>query len=440
MRVPAVILVALALAAPVLAGLGARARVWVSDPVMEPYRSYVEASGIPDWPVTYRGHVLRVRAEWAESAIIPDEPREGADARPPSVGYTLVYSRADFRILNETLLYYNVTTAHDPSLNATIATVRVGVEWLLLVRENASCFERRDWSGNYSRRRVYVEWTITHYTYHRVNGTWRVEEETARVDDYPEPEYLRIYARQPTYGLDLQALVEGSPRACNWSAARLLVRISNPALGVPPPNSSGWGSLLRLRPGQLVVEGLELTLTLKAPNGSTLGVIVWRGSLGATLGWGLTLNATPRDPWAARRILVEPRATAAWDAPGGPTRAPVGVGPGEAELPWTWVTILEAPADTVRATSRVGGRSYEAHAPWPARLCLPPGSYRLTCNGCPEEWIVASDPATVRIPRAPKTPPTTPPTTQPPPRLAWILTLLATVLAYAITWLLAPRE
>lgn len=429
---------ALLLLAPAL-GIPALAGVRVTDPVMEEFREYVVDAGIPDWPVTYRGHILYVAASWIEYALIPYAPCEGCQAQAPDVSYKLVFDSSQFMVLNETA-EYNVTTESTP--NGTAVTVSVYVEWQLWARLNASVFEVEDWSGNYSREQIYVEWVVTRYYYYYDSESqeWLTFKLTSIYKDYPDPEYLRIYARQPRLGLDSWVEVTGDPEACNWSSASLLLHIRNPGLGIPPPGDPYWGLLADLTPGQLIIEGLRLNITVLEPGGDVVRTLAWTGSLKAAVNETMDFNVTPWDPLAYRRVVVNVSAVAYWDEPGGPTLKPVEAAPSTAGLPWTWILIEDAPAGVVYASDRLNGTVYNATAPWPTRLCLPPGSYEVRCDGCMRLWLVVDDPLNVSAPPEP----TKAPPPQPPgpggAAAAWLLLLLAAILGYVALWLFTGKR
>lgn len=425
---PAVVAALLALA---LAGIPAGASVQISDPVMEEFRGYVAAAGIPDWPVTYRGHILYVTALRTEYALIPHAPCEGCEAQAPEVSYELVYDRSQFEVLNETV---DREVYAEPTANGTAVAVTVTVQWLLWVRLNASVFEVEDWSGNYSREQVYVEWTVARYYYYYDNETqkWLTFKLTSTYEDHPDPEHLRIYARQPRLGLDSWVEVAGDPSACNWSAATLLLHVRNPGLGIPPPGDPYWGLLANLTPGQLIIEGLRLEVAVSEPDGDVVGTLEWAGDLRATVDESMEFNATPRDPLAHRRVVVDVSALAYWDEPGGPALEPVEAAPSAASLPWTWILVRDAPAPVVYASSRVDGAAYNATGPWPARLCLPPGSYEVKCDGCMRLWLVVADPVSLTLPPEPGGAAPAPPQGPPPGAAsAWLIAALASVLGYA---------
>ncbi len=393
MRLPGLLL--LLLVSVSTGGLTADASITIQNPKMEQYRSVVEAAGIEDWPVAYRGHTIHVYATYTVTTLKGNRSECRGAAGPPSIGYTLVYDASQFW-LDENMTEYRVNVT---STNTSwIVTAELRAQ--LTVRLNASVFEIEDWSGNYTREQVYVVWEITRYYYVEDNGTCEVDSSTTRVRDYPEPRFMRLYARQPSYGLILYSLVYSSETECYWSNAALGVRLENPGTGLPGPWSGEWQELARLRPGQLIVEGLAVSLDVRGlQTNRSMASASWAGDLYSPLRPGeyLELNLSVRDTGMDRSVVIYPEAYAVWDEPQGPGVKPVSVGPSRASLPWGWVWIWDAPSDTVYAGNSTTGPVYSVQGPWPARLCLPLGSWELRCSGCMRMWVHVDEPLNVTM-------------------------------------------
>ncbi|MEB3861180.1 MAG: hypothetical protein GSR84_03045 [Desulfurococcales archaeon] len=378
----------------------AQASVTIVNPKMEQYRDVVEAAGIEDWPIAYRGHILYVEAEYSVSTAVPPEPCDGCDAGPPSLNAKLVYDEDQFLIINETL---EVNTTSSSSGNWTIYTAVAVYMAELLVRQDADVFGREDWSGNYTREEIYMEWVIEKpiYSCEDENCTnYTVDVTSDTEEDHPDPRHLRLYARQPSYGLILYSLVYSSETECYWSNATLGVRLENPGTGVPGPWSGEWQKLARLRPGQLIVEGLSISLDVRGlQSNKSMASASWVGDLYSPLRPGeyLELNLSVADTGLDRSVVIYPEAYAVWDKPQGPTVKPVSVGPSRASLPWGWVWIWDAPASIVYASNSTMGPVYSVQGPWPARLCLPLGSWELECSNCYRVWVHVDEPINVTM-------------------------------------------
>ena len=397
MRLPGLLLLLLVLST---GGLTADASITIQNPKMEQYRDVVGKAGIRDWPIAYRGHTLHVEAEYSAVAAVPPEPCDGCDAGPPSLAAELIYDGGQFLLLNETL-EVNVTSSSRGNWTVYTAVALYRAE--LMVRHNASVFQEEDWSGNYTREEVYIVWRIEKpvYSCQDANCTnYTINTVSSTVEDRPEPRFMRLYARQPSYGLILYSLVYSSETECYWSNATLGVRLENPGTGVPGPWSGEWQKLARLRPGQLIVEGLSISLDVRGlQSNKSMANGGWVGDLYSPLAEDqyMEINISVRDTGMDRSVIIYPEAYAVWDEPQGPGVKPVSVGPSRASLPWGWVIVWNAPSDTVYASNSTMGPVYSARAPWPARLCLPLGSWELRCPGCMRMWVHVDEPLNVTM-------------------------------------------
>ena len=401
MRLLGLLLLALLLGPGATGGLTGHAEVTIVNPKMEQYRDVVGKAGIRDWPIAYRGHILYVEAEYSASTAVPPDPCDGCDAGPPSIDADLIYDEDQFLLLNETL---DVNVTSSSSGNWTIYTATATYTAWLQVRPGADVFDRRDWSGNYTREEVYIVWRVEKPVYTCGDpdcANYSIDTTTDTEEDHPDPRYLRLYARQPSYGLILYSLVYSGETECYWPNATLGIRVVGAGTGLPGPWDPEWQRLANLSPGQLIVEDLRLGLEVRGlqtnmgmANGS------WVGDLYSPLAEDqyLEINLSVRDTGMDRSIVIYPHAEAVWDEPQGPTIKNVSVGPSRASLPWGWVWIWGAPSDVVYASNSTTGPVYSVQGPWPARLCLPLGSWELRCPGCMRMWVHVDEPLNVSLP------------------------------------------
>ena len=425
MRLPGLLL--LLLVSVSTGGLTADASITIQNPKMEQYRSVVEAAGIEDWPVAYRGHTIHVYATYTVTTLKGNSSECRGAAGPPSIGYTLVYDSSQFW-LDENMTEYRVNVTSTNTSWIVTAELRA----ILIVLHNASVFEIEDETGNYTREQVYVVWEITRYYYVEDNGTCEVDSSTTRVRDYPEPRFMRLYARQPSYGLDSTALVvpvnatplPGEP--CGWYNYTVNYTVDNwQALGVPGPGDDEWGSIMPLRPGQLRIEGATLLVVLQGlVSGNTTASMVWSGVISA--GEPLSFNITVNDTGVDRSMLVNASLTAIWDDPEGPYTAPVSVGNTSVAPNLTWVILQDAPG-IVELSSRAGGPVYTVEPG--GRVCVPPGSYLASCSGCRDTWVHVDEPVLLSMQLAAGG--LTPPAGQAPGTGFWLLLGLLALLLLA---------
>ncbi|MEB3788055.1 MAG: hypothetical protein GSR78_04785 [Desulfurococcales archaeon] len=403
MRLLGLLLLALLLGPTAAGGLTGHAEVTIVNPKMEQYRDVVGKAGIRDWPIAYRGHILYVEAEYSASTAVPPEPCDGCDAGPPSLAAELIYDGGQFLLLNETL-EVNVTSSSRGNWTVYTAVALYRAE--LMVRHNASVFQEEDWSGNYTREEVYIVWRIEKpvYSCQDANCTnYTINTVSSTVEDRPEPRFMRLYARQPGIrdgGMGILAFSEiAYADSCSWDGARVTVSILNPGTGIPGPGSRDWQLVARLRPGQLIVEGLTVEAVLVDPGLGPVAAASWTGDLHSYRPIELVL-----EPEAAglltRFMEVAYRVGYILDLPGGPSVGVEDLPSSTVGLPSSWLIVDEPPA-AGQVAIRGQGREILVGGPWPARVCLEPGVYSVSCSGCLPVVVDASLPQRVMLQPAP---------------------------------------
>ena len=80
--------------------------------------------------------------------------------------------------------------------------------------------------------------------------------------------------------------------------------------GSPPPGDLDWQLPANLTPGQLIIEGLRLNITVPGPEGDIVRALTWTGSLKAAVNETVDFNVTPWDPLAHRRVAMNASAWA----------------------------------------------------------------------------------------------------------------------------------